>query len=121
MKRILVVDDNKDILQVVQIILQIRGFEVKAIWRGEETLQAVSDFSPDVVLLDVMLGAVNGIDICNQIKSNPDTKHTCIIMFSAHGKAEEILKQCPGDSFISKPFDVHSLTNTIEEELSKCN
>ena len=121
MKRILVVDDNKDILQVVQIILQLRGFEVKTIWRGEETIQAVNDFSPHVVLLDVMLGEVNGIDICNQIKSNPDTKDTCVIMFSAHGKREEILKQCPGDSFIAKPFDVHSLTDIIVEESNKCN
>jgi len=54
MKRILVVDDNKDILQVVQIILQLRGFDVKAIWRGEETIQAVNDFSPHVVLLITM-------------------------------------------------------------------
>jgi DNA-binding response OmpR family regulator len=121
MKRILVVDDNKDILQVVQIILQIRGFEVKAIWRGEETVQAVHDFSPHIILLDIMLGNVNGIDICNQIKSNPATKDICVIMFSAHGKREEILQQCPGNNFIAKPFDVHSLANTIEEELSKCN
>ena len=121
MKRILVVDDNKDILQVVQIILQIRGFEVKAIWRGEDTVQAVNDFSPHIVLLDIMLGNVNGIDICNQIKSHPDTKDVCVVMFSAHGKREEILNQCPADNFIAKPFDVHSLARIIEEELSKCN
>ena len=121
MTRVLVVDDNKDILQVVQIVLEIRGYEVKAIWNGEEVQQSIIEFSPNVILLDVMLGNTSGIIICNDIKSNPNTKDVCVIMFSAHGKKEDILKLCPANNFISKPFEIDTLTETIENEIAKCN
>lgn len=120
MKRILVVDDNKDILQVVQLVLEIRGFEVMTIWDGQETMQAVKHFSPDLILLDVLLGNVSGIAICNEIKSDPELKKPCIIMFSAHAKGEDVLKLCPADGFIAKPFDIHQLSETIKEQLDGC-
>ena len=121
MKKILVVDDDKDILAVVQLILEEKGYQVNSIWNGEKAIQSVRDFSPDVVLLDIYLGTTNGIDICNQIKQDPETKNTCIIMFSAHGKREEVLQQCPADNFISKPFDIYKLTESIAAEMDKCN
>ena len=121
MEKILVVDDNKDILQVVQLVLEVRGYEVMPIWDGNETIKAVKDFSPDLILLDVLLGSVSGIEICNEIKSNPDTKDVCIIMFSAHAKGDDVLKLCPADAFIAKPFDIHHLSETIEKALKKCD
>jgi len=121
MKKILVVDDNKDILVVVQLVLELRGYDVKTIWQGEQTIQAVKDFTPDVVLLDIYLGTTNGIEICNEIKSNPETKNTCIIMFSAHGKTEEVLNQCPANAFIAKPFDVNELAEVINREMDSVN
>ncbi len=81
MTRILVVDDNKDILQVVELVLEIRGYEIKTVWKGEETIAAVKEFVPDLVLLDVLLGNVSGIDLCKEIKSDSETKDSCITLF----------------------------------------
>jgi CheY-like chemotaxis protein len=121
MKRILIVDDNKDILQVVQLVLEVRGYEVMAIWDGNETVKAVEKFLPDVILLDVLLGNVSGIALCNEIKSNPKTKNTCIVMFSAHAKGDDILKLCSADAFIAKPFDIHHLSETIDKASNNCD
>ncbi|HUS00583.1 MAG TPA: response regulator [Chitinophagaceae bacterium] len=120
MKKILVVDDNRDILQVVEIVLEIRGYDVKTIWDGKEVIEAVKDYSPHVVLLDVLLGNISGITICNELKSNSETKDLCIIMFSAHANQDNVLKLCPADGFLSKPFDIHNLVDTIEAEMGKC-
>ena len=121
MKRILVVDDNKDILVVVQLVLELRGYKVMTIFKGTEVIPAIKDFSPDVILLDIYLDTLNGIDLCNEIKSNKENEHICIIMFSAHAKGEDVLKQCPANAFISKPFDVHHLAETIEAQFGKCD
>ena len=119
MKRILVVDDNKDILVVVQIILENHGYIVKGIWRGEETLETIKDFVPDMVLLDIFLGSVSGIIICEEIKKL--YPKLCVVMFSAHAKRDDVLKLCPANGFIEKPFEIQDLLKTIEEEMGKCD
>lgn len=121
MKRVLVVDDNKDVLEILQIAFEARGFEVLGIYKGEETIQTVESFSPHVILLDVFLGEVNGIDICNTLKDNPDTKNIPLVMFSAHSTAEAVLGMCSAEAFIGKPFNIHHLTKVIEAQVQKSN
>ena len=117
MKRLLIVDDNPDILEILQIAFEARGFEVETIARGEETIKTVASFKPDVILLDVFLGAVNGIDICNELKSKPETKPIFIVMFSAHSKAQDVLKLCSAEAFVGKPFNIFHLTEVIESQV----
>jgi two-component system phosphate regulon response regulator PhoB len=73
MKRVLVIDDNEDILELVEIILSRHGFEILISPKAEETLANVENFAPQVILLDVFLAGVNGTDICRELKSNPNT------------------------------------------------
>lgn len=114
MKRILIVDDNNDILWVVEIILKRYGFEVISTLRGEEVLSKSREFHPDLILLDVFLSGVDGIDVCNSLKANPETKDIPVIMISAHTNFKEIQKFCKADDFISKPFDANELVRKIK-------
>lgn len=119
MKRLLVVDDNSDILEILQIAFQANGFEVYQLADGEKVLETVEQFSPDIILLDVFLGSTNGTIICSELKSKPQTKHIPVIMFSAHSNAETVLKSCPADDFVAKPFSIHKMIQVIESHLDK--
>lgn len=118
MKRILIVDDNNDILWVVEIILKRYGFEVISTLRGEEVLSKSREFHPDLILLDVFLSGVDGIDVCNSLKANPETKDIPVIMISAHTNFKEIQKFCKADDFISKPFDANELVRKIKHYIN---
>ena len=113
MNRVLIVDDNNDILWVVEIILKRYGFEVMTTLKGEEVMSKTKQFAPQLILLDVFLSGVDGIDVCNNLKSNPSTKDIPIIMISAHTSFKEIKKFCKADDFISKPFDANELVKKI--------
>ncbi|MDQ6762407.1 MAG: response regulator [Bacteroidota bacterium] len=117
MKRILVVDDDKDILNILKIVLKMNGFEVMVTPNGEEALAKSVSYSPQLVLLDVFLSGTDGRDICNILKNNPDTKDIPVVMFSAHSNMQDILQVCNADDFIAKPFDIAELVEKINLHL----
>jgi len=120
MSRILVVDDNVDILQIVKVILENYGYEVLVTLKGEEALSRTDIFDPHLILLDVFLSSgIDGRDICRALKSNDKTKDIPIIMFSAQTKMEDIFRSCKADDFIAKPFEVKDLLNKIQFHLSQ--
>ena len=117
MKRILVLDDNADILDVVRIFLETNGYEVLTISRADDILNDVVNYSPQIILLDVYLRGSNGVEICNQLKSNSLTRHIPIMMFSAGANDYLILRKCAADDFIEKPFDEKILLEKIDHLL----
>lgn len=118
MSKVLIVDDNSDILWVVETVLKRYGFEVLALPKGEDVLPKTKLFSPDLILLDVFLSGIDGIEVCNKLKDNPKTKDIPVIMFSAHTNFEEVQKFCKADDFIAKPFDVSELVNKIQFQIA---
>ena len=119
MSRILVVDDNKDILQIVEIILKNYGFEVMVTPNGEETFSKTDSFNPQLILMDVFLSeGMDGRVICKSLKSNPQTKNIPVIMFSAQTKMDDAFHVCLADDFIAKPFEVVDLITKIKYHLS---
>ena len=117
MKKVLVVDDNNDILWVVATILKRYGFDVMTTLRGEEVLDKTINFCPQLILLDVFLSGVDGIEVCNTLKSKPETKDIPIIMFSAHTNFNDIKKFCKADDFVAKPFDTNELVKKINFQI----
>ena len=117
MKRLLVVDDDIDLLEIIQTVFKERGYEVLIISNGEETVKNVEEFSPDIILLDAFIEGSNGAIICSLLKSRPETKHIPVVMFSALANAEEIFEICNADAFVGKPFDINHLAHVIEEQL----
>ncbi|MBA2248661.1 MAG: response regulator [Chitinophagaceae bacterium] len=117
MNRILIVEDNSDVLWVVKIVLKRYGFKVMAIPRGEDVMLKTSTFKPHLILLDVVLSGISGIDVCNELKANEKTSNIPVIMFSAHANMTDILKKANPDDFIAKPFDVNELVRKIKLQI----
>ena len=118
-KKILVLDDDEGILDVVSFILEDTGFIVKTLSSGEAIFDEIKLFHPDLVLMDIMLADMDGRIICQQLKSNAETEALPVILISASHNVSESLKQsgAPND-FIAKPFDVEFLISKVKNQLS---
>lgn len=114
MTKILIVDDDADLLEVMFTLLRGSGYEVKGITEGEEASEAVASFDPHLLILDVWLSGTDGRDICKKLKSEPETRNLPIIMFSAHPKALESVFDAGADDFIAKPFQIQDLLKKIQ-------
>ena len=112
-KKILVVDDEPDILEFLQIILEDEGYDVLTSEKGEFLEQLHNGGLPHLILVDVLLSGKDGREIVKLLKSQDETKHIPVIMFSAHPSAEETSKQAGADDFLAKPFDVDVLLDKI--------
>jgi CheY-like chemotaxis protein len=109
MQKILIVDDNADVLQVMQLLLGSRGFDVAITTKGEETFGLANTFAPHLIFLDIHLSGIDGTDISRQLKTSETTKHIPIILFSANTIKGSTLADSLADEFIPKPFDIHDL------------
>lgn len=109
MAKILIVDDNADVLHVMQLLLGSRGFEVQATTKGEETYNLVNSFQPHLIFLDIHLSGMDGRNISRRLKTAEETKHIPVILFSANVIKGTTLEESLADEFIAKPFDIHEL------------
>ena len=116
-KKILVVDDDEGIVEVVQIVLEGEGYQVHTSIDGERLNHLGTD-APDLILLDVLLAGMDGRDICRSLKSNKATCHIPVIMLSAHSDASKVADSGGADDFLEKPFDVDVLINIVAKHLS---
>ncbi|WEK20879.1 MAG: response regulator [Candidatus Pedobacter colombiensis] len=121
-KKILAVDDDKEIVEVIKIILEDEGYEVSTLTNGRNVLNIISSIRPDLILLDVMLGGMDGREICKAIKSHAIFKYIPIVMISATHNLQSFLK-LPGspNDFLSKPFDIDHLITKVRAQLAPGN
>ena len=116
-KKLLVVDDEQDILEFLKLILEDEGYIVVTTDKDDYLEGLNNDTPPDLILLDLLLSGKDGREIVKQVKMQDNTKHIPIIMFSAHPGAQEITKQAGADDFIAKPFEIDLLLNKIAQYL----
>lgn len=112
-KKILIIDDNQDILDIVQETLTYENFEVFAKSEADNALEVVRAFNPDLVILDYRLGSVTGGDICLQLKSVPEFSNLPVIIFSAYVNNSHDLYEYGCDAIIDKPFDLTELIGKV--------
>lgn len=116
MKKILVVDDDDDVLETTQLILEIAGYDVEPLNDAELIFERIDEFEPNLIILDIVLGKIDGRVICSQIKSHEDTKHIPILMMSGLYDLKEVQEmECAPDDFMSKPFKMDILLEKIEK------
>jgi DNA-binding response OmpR family regulator len=113
-KKILVVDDEPDILEFLQIIFEEAGFLVVTTDKGDYLEKLNTGTLPDLVLLDMLLSGKDGREIVKHLKSQKRTKHIPVIMFSAHPSAEKTALEAGADDFVEKPFDIETLLEKIK-------
>lgn len=105
-KRILIVDDEEDILELLSYNLRKEGYDVTAVTTGEEALDLAQRNPPDLLLLDLMLPGIDGLDVCRELKSSERTRSIPIIMVTAKGEEADIVAglELGADDYVTKPF-----------------
>lgn len=114
-KRILIVDDNKDILDVVEETLTYEKFEVLATSDSDDVPAKAVSFKPDLVLLDYRLGNITGGEICRELKAMPEFSEVPVIIFTAYINRSEELFTYGCDATIEKPFDMSELITKVND------
>ena len=117
MKKILIVDDNIDVLQVMQLLLITHGYAVEGTTNGEETIELADIFKPDLIFLDIHLSGIDGRDICRKIKTSDNAKNIPVILFSANLINDKMLAETMADEFVAKPFDIHDLLAKVDKHI----
>ena len=118
-KKILVVDDDKAILEMLDEVLSYYGYEVISLSRGDKVLERIDEHHPDLILMDVMLAGMDGRVICSKIKSVESVSTIPIILISATENGAACLnKEGSPNDFVSKPFDIDFLISKIEYQLA---
>ena len=114
-KKILIVDDEKDIVDLISYNLEKEGFATIKAYDGESALKLVNAKKPDLVILDLMLPGVRGLEVCKFIRKNPEIETLPIIMLTAKGdQVDKILGlEMGADDYVTKPFNVRELIARI--------
>jgi DNA-binding response OmpR family regulator len=119
-KKILIVDDEQNIVTALEFLLQRSGYEVLLAQDGVEALKQVEQHVPDLVLLDVMMSLKSGYEVCQRMRERADWQHIKIIMLSAKGREAEVNKglSLGADFYVTKPFSNKELVAKIDELLA---
>ena len=114
--RVLVVDDEDSITQLVATVLRYEGFEVACAGDGKSAVRTARSFDPDLVVLDVMLPGVDGFDVCRAIKEDPETSSIPVVLLTAKkGTQDQEMGRAVGaDAYITKPFKSVKVLEVIE-------
>jgi DNA-binding response OmpR family regulator len=113
LKRVLIFDDDKDVLDVMQEALTFEGFEVYTIDYTEDIFRELNHYKPDILLIDYLLQGINGGEICCQIKRNPVTSALPVMILSAYPRVIGSLGYYNCNKFLAKPFDLIELVDEI--------
>lgn len=118
---ILIVDDEADVHKVLGKMLSSVGYSVKSAYSAVEAYESVNSSKPDLVILDIMMPKVSGIEVCNKLKRTPETKDILIMIISAKDEQSDRIDGLThgADDYISKPFHLKSLIRKIEHMLEK--
>ena len=114
-KKVLIADDEPNIVTSLEYLMMKSGYEVRIARDGDEVLALVESFRPDVVLLDVMMPRRNGYEVCQKMRERPDWGQIRIVMLSAKGREAEVNKgiSLGADTYVTKPFSNQELLATI--------
>jgi diguanylate cyclase (GGDEF)-like protein len=117
--RVLVVDDEKNILDIIRFNLEVEGYEVITSMDGEEALKLVREIKPDLILCDIMMPELDGLEVCRRLKADGRTNQIPVVMLSARTQAQDKVAsiEAGADDFITKPFDFSDLVARIKINL----
>lgn len=119
MRRILAVDDNEDILEVLQLILEDSGYKVTTLANGGLLFDKINEYKPNLILLDIMLGNYDGRELCKALKAKKETHNIPVILISANQNlSDRFLPDNAPDDFLAKPFDINDLLSKVQSHVA---
>ncbi|MFT3908997.1 MAG: response regulator transcription factor [Ferruginibacter sp.] len=122
-KKILIADDEPDILEIIQFNLQTEGYEVATAKNGDEAIEKAKKFLPDLIMLDIMMPGKNGIEVCNILRKLPDFKETLIIFLTAMSDENTEIKglESGADDYLTKPISPKVLLSKVSALFRRIN
>ncbi|MDQ6844510.1 MAG: response regulator [Bacteroidota bacterium] len=117
MAKILVIDDDKPILEVVKTILVNGGYDVEIISDWSEVFGKIKSYRPDLVILDIFISGSDGRVICKELKKSKTTVNIPVILFSATNRLESYTKDSNAQGYLKKPFETKDLLDIVRENL----
>ncbi len=122
-KEILIVDDEPSIVVPIQFLMQQQGYNVIVAENGHDALDMIYQYKPDLVLLDIMLPGIDGYEVCEIVRLNPELRNVRIIFLTAKGREVEIAKRLAlgADAYITKPFSNAELVAKVKTVLENIN
>ena len=120
-KKILIVDDEPNIVIPLQFLMEQNGYSTLVAQSGEEALELISKEKPDLILLDIMLPGVDGFEVCEIVRLNPEWRNTRVIFLTAKGRDVDIAKGMVlgADEYITKPFSNQQIIDTVKRLLEE--
>ncbi|MCF7848342.1 MAG: response regulator [Kiritimatiellales bacterium] len=119
--KILVIEDEEPIQELIQFNLERKNYRVKVVDSGEDALKVIGTYSPDLMLLDIMLPGVDGLEVCKQVKADPRLRHIPIIMLTALSEEADIVAglELGADDYVTKPFSTRILLARVKAALRR--
>jgi len=120
-RKIVAIDDEEDIRELLSYNLEREGFKIILRADGQSGLKAIREFSPDLIILDLMLPILDGLDLCRIVKNDKDFRNIPILMLSAKGEEEDVVigLELGADDYVTKPFSMNILTARIKALLRR--
>jgi CheY-like chemotaxis protein len=118
-KKVLILDDDMDILQICTIVLKKKGFDVLTLNHSNQVVEQVLGYQPDVILMDNWIPGPGGIESTRMLKTNPSTQDIPVIFFSANSNVTQLAKDAQADYFLQKPFDISELEAIVQMAISQ--
>lgn len=117
--KILIVDDEPDLVQTLQDRLEMNGYGIVTAGNGREGLERAVKEKPDIILLDVIMPIMDGLQMLEALRKHPESKHCAVIMLTARSQQQDIVraKTCGVEDYVVKPFDLSELIEKIENVL----
>ena len=118
---ILVVDDEEDIRELISLNLKREGFEISAVETGEEALAQARRGTATLIILDLMLPGIDGLEVCKRLKADPQTRPIPVVMLTARGEEADIVTglELGADDYITKPFSGKVLVARVRRILRR--
>jgi CheY-like chemotaxis protein len=113
-KRVLILDDDLDILQICSIVLRKKGFEVFTLNNSYQVVEQVKTYQPDVILMDNWIPGPGGIEATRTLKLDTSTQDIPVIFFSANSNLTQLAQEAKADYFLQKPFDISELEGVVQ-------
>ena len=120
-RKIYIIEDEQDISELIRFNLSLEGFNVETFGTGEAGLKAIEETQPDLLILDIMLPGMSGLEICRRLKESSKTKEIPVIMVSARGEESDVVKglELGADDYVTKPFSPKVLHARVEAVLRR--
>ena len=115
-RRVLIVDDNVTNTKLAQFVLSSKGYDVRTAIDAEQALTVVTDFNPELILMDLQLPGIDGLTLTRRLKAEPSTRHIVIVATTAYAMKgdDERAFQAGCDGYITKPINTRTLARQID-------